>query len=178
MIEVGSPKVSIAQSCPTLWDPHGLYSPWNSPGQNVGVGSLSLLQGIFPTQGSNSGLPHCGRILYQLSHEENPRGYRVAWKYKEGQILLLENSGNMVFLGYMPSTGIAGSYDNSILSLLRNLPTVLYRSCTSLHSHQWCKTVGFFPWPLQHLLFVDFFWWWPFWPVWGDTLLWFWFAFL
>ena len=41
-----------------LW-PHGLYSPWNSSGQNTGVGSLSLLQGIFPTQGSNPGLPHC-----------------------------------------------------------------------------------------------------------------------
>ena len=40
--------------------PHGLYSPWNSLGQNTGVGSLSLLQGIFPTQGSNPGLPHCG----------------------------------------------------------------------------------------------------------------------
>ena len=39
--------------------PHGLYSTWNSPGQNTGVGSLSLLQGIFPTQGSNPGLPHC-----------------------------------------------------------------------------------------------------------------------
>ena len=38
--------------------PHGLYSPWNSPGQNIGVGSLSLLQGIFPTQGSNPGLQH------------------------------------------------------------------------------------------------------------------------
>ena len=37
---------------------HGLYSPWNSPGQNTGVGSLSLLQGIFPTQGSNLGLLH------------------------------------------------------------------------------------------------------------------------
>ena len=48
--------------------PHGPYSPWNSPGQNTGVGSLSLLQGIFPTQGSNPGLPHCRRILYQLSH--------------------------------------------------------------------------------------------------------------
>ena len=47
--------------------PHVLYSPWNSPGQNTGVGSLSLLQGIFPTQGSNPGLPHCGQILYQLS---------------------------------------------------------------------------------------------------------------
>ena len=47
--------------------PLGLYSPWNSPGQNTGVGSLSLLQGIFPTQGSNPGLPHCRQILYQLS---------------------------------------------------------------------------------------------------------------
>ena len=49
--------------------PHGLYSPWNSPGQNTGVGSLSLLQGIFPTQGSNPGI----RILYQLSHKGSPR---------------------------------------------------------------------------------------------------------
>ena len=43
--------------------PHKL-SPWNSPGQNTGVGSLSLLQGIFPTQGSNPGLPHCRQIHY------------------------------------------------------------------------------------------------------------------
>ena len=50
--------------------PHGL---WNSPGQNTGVGSLSLIQGIFPTQGSNPGLPHSWRILYQLSHKGSPR---------------------------------------------------------------------------------------------------------
>ena len=67
-------KVKVAQSCPTLWDPMDwLYSPWNSPGQNTGVGSLSLLQGIFLTQGSNSGLPHCGQILYQLRHKGSPR---------------------------------------------------------------------------------------------------------
>ena len=47
--------------------------PRNSPGQNTGVGSLSLLQGIFPTQGLNSGLLHCRQILYQLSHKGNPR---------------------------------------------------------------------------------------------------------
>ena len=41
-------KVKVAQSCPTL-RPHGLYSPWSSPGQNTEVGSLSLLQGIFLT---------------------------------------------------------------------------------------------------------------------------------
>ena len=48
---------------------HGLHSPWNSPGQNTGLGSLSLLQGIFPTQGSNPGLQHCRQSLYQLSLE-------------------------------------------------------------------------------------------------------------
>ena len=48
--------------------PQGLYSSWNSPGQNTGVGGLSLLQGVFPTQGSNPGLPHCKQIIYQLSH--------------------------------------------------------------------------------------------------------------
>ena len=49
-----------------------ILEPNNSPGQNTRVGSLSLLQGIFPTQGSNPGLPHCGQILYQLSHKGSP----------------------------------------------------------------------------------------------------------
>ena len=48
---------------------HELYSPWTSPSQNTGVGSLSLLQWIIPTQGSNPGLPHCGQTLYHLSHQ-------------------------------------------------------------------------------------------------------------
>ena len=65
-------KVKVVQSCPTL-QPHRLHSPWNSPGQNTGVGSLSVLQGIFPTQGLNPGLLHCRQILYQLSHEGSPR---------------------------------------------------------------------------------------------------------
>ena len=52
--------------------PHGLYSPWNSPGQNTGVGSLSLLRGTFPAQGLNQGLLHCRRILYQLSYQGSP----------------------------------------------------------------------------------------------------------
>ena len=49
------------------------YSPWNSLGQNTGMGSLFLLQGIFPTQGSNPGLPHFRWVLYQLSHKGSPR---------------------------------------------------------------------------------------------------------
>ena len=50
-----------------------LYSPWSSLGQKTGVGILSLLQGIFPTQGSNAGLLHCRQSLYHLRHQESPR---------------------------------------------------------------------------------------------------------
>ena len=70
---------SESESCLVVSDslqPHGLDSPWNSPSQNIGVGSLSLLQRIFPTQGSNPGLPHCRQILYQLTHKGNPFGLR------------------------------------------------------------------------------------------------------
>ena len=66
MYEVESESRSVVSDSLRL---HGLYSPWNFPGQNAGVGSLSLLQGIFPTQESNPGLSHCGKILYQLSHK-------------------------------------------------------------------------------------------------------------
>ena len=62
-----------------------LYSPWNSPDQNIGVHSLSLLQGIFPTQGSNPGLPHCRRILYHLSNWGSPRILEwVAYLFSRG----------------------------------------------------------------------------------------------
>ena len=66
--------------------PFGLYSLWNSLGQNTGVGSsLSLLQGILPSQGSNPGLLHCRWILYQLSHRGSPRILEwVAYPFSRG----------------------------------------------------------------------------------------------
>ena len=59
--------------------PHGLQParllcPWDFPGKNTGVGCHFFLYGIFPTQGLNPGLPHCGQTLYHLSHQESP-GY-------------------------------------------------------------------------------------------------------
>ena len=59
--------MKVTQLCLTLCDP--MDSPRSSPGKNTGVGRLSLLQGIFPPQGSNPGLPHCRWILYELSHK-------------------------------------------------------------------------------------------------------------
>ena len=69
-------KVKVTQSCPTLFDSMNC-SPWNSLGQNTGVASLSLLQGIFATQGSNPGL--------QLSHKGGPRTLEwVAYPFSRG----------------------------------------------------------------------------------------------
>ena len=69
-----SAPVKVTQSCVSdSLRPHGLYGPWNSPGQNTGVSSISLLQGIFPSQGLNLDLPHCRRILYQLNHKGSPK---------------------------------------------------------------------------------------------------------
>ena len=99
-----NPKLTIMQFSSTLKDqihsliqsesrsvmsnclqPHGLYSPWNSPGQNTGMGRLSLLQGIFLTQGSNPGLLHGRQILYQLNHKGSPRILEwVAYLFSSG----------------------------------------------------------------------------------------------
>ena len=57
------------------------YSPWNSPGKNTGVGSLSLLQGIYPTQGSNWGLLHCRQILYQPSYQGSPSKEQASFNF-------------------------------------------------------------------------------------------------
>ena len=73
---------------------HGLYSPWNSLGRNSGVGSLSLLQGIFLTQGSNPSLSHCRCILYQLSHKGSPRILEwVAYSFSSGSSRLRNQTG-------------------------------------------------------------------------------------
>ena len=82
-------KVKVAQLCLTPLQPHGLNSPWNSPVQNTGMDSLSLLQGVLPTWGSNPGLTHCRQILYQLSHKGSPRILEwVVYPFSRGSSLI------------------------------------------------------------------------------------------
>ena len=80
----------VAQSCPTLWDPRGCSPPGSFvqgdfPGKNTRVGCHALLQGSFPTQGSNPDLPHCRRILYHLIYERSLRILEgVAYRFSRG----------------------------------------------------------------------------------------------
>ena len=74
----------------SLW-PYGLYSPWNSPGQNTGMGSLSLLQGIF--RGLNPDLLHCRQILCQLNYQgkgmathSSILAWRIPWTEEPGRL--------------------------------------------------------------------------------------------
>ena len=91
---LSSSKLESHSAASNSLPPHGLYKPWNSPGQNTGVGSFSLLQGIFPTQGLNPGLRHCRQILYQLSHKGSPLNHLVY-----GVLLRQPNQTRRMFIG-------------------------------------------------------------------------------
>ena len=95
----------------SLWT-HGLYRPWNSPGQNTEVGSRSLLQGIFPTQESNPGLSHCRQILYQLSHKWSPILMRGRCKHASGTIPALKT--HIVKVGGFPDGSVLKSLPANI----------------------------------------------------------------
>ena len=89
--------------------PHGLYSSWNSPDQITGVGSLSLLQGIFPTQGLSPGLPHCRRILYLLSQKGSPRILELlAYPFSRGSSWPRNGNGVSCIAGDSLATELSG----------------------------------------------------------------------
>ena len=100
-----------------LFQPHGLYSPWDSPGQNTRVGSLSLLQGIFPTQGLNPGLLHCRQILSQLSHKGSPRILEwVAYPFSSGLSWPRNRTVVSCIAGSEPSLTELPPYQNGTLN--------------------------------------------------------------
>ena len=124
----------------SVW-PHGLHSLWNSLGQNTGVGSLSLLQGIFPTQESNQGLLHCRQILYQLSYRGSFYMYMKCdcywpWRVAIGQ----ETPCKPCVTGWCPFTpGIACSR-----RLSQTLGFLVSGSCCPLPGILFCPGVRAF----------------------------------
>ena len=108
-------KVLVSQSCSTLcypmeYSPPEFLCPWNSPGKNSGVDCHFLLQGIFPTLGSNSGLLHCRRVLYHLTHLESPHLTWPIFKSVLGHfILFCDGSVGKESTCNAGSTGDAGS---------------------------------------------------------------------
>ena len=99
------------ESCSVVSDS---VTTWNSPGQKAGVGSHSLLQGIFPIQGSNPGLPHCRQILCQLSHKGSPRILKwTAYPLSSGSWQPRNQTGvSCIAGGFFTNECIRGSPDN------------------------------------------------------------------
>ena len=153
---------SLCESHSVMYDslqPHQLYSPWNSPGQNTGVGSLSLLQGIFPTQGLNPGLPHCRQILYQLSHKESPRILEwVAYPFSSGS----SQPRNWTGVSYIAGRFFTNWAMRETLLYIKLItrPTIQHRElylifCNNLHGKEIWKSNSFswFNWKkVPHLL--------------------------
>ena len=118
--------ISESESCSVVTNslqPHRLYSPWNSSGQNTGVGSRSPLQGIFPTKGSNPGLPHCRQILYQLSHQRSPRILEwVAYPVYSGSSRPRNGTSNSFIAGRFFTRWDTGeALGNNVAQLVKNL---------------------------------------------------------
>ena len=115
--------------------PHGLYSPWNSPDQNTGVGSCSLLQGIFPAQGSNPGLPHCRQILYQLSHKGSPKESGNVTKWENRSLVLSQKITYKIYEFY--TKHIYWALDNHwiVLGVVKSQRTRNSSMLVKSHSH-------------------------------------------
>ena len=132
--------------------PHGLYSPWYSPSQNTGVGSLSLLQGIFPTQGLNPGLLNCRWILYQLSHKGSPRTLElVAYAFSSGSSWLRNQTGaSCIASGCFNQLSYQGSTNSLNATFCKAFSDSL----------DYCKRhcLFLFIWPVVSLLVLNLIW--------------------
>ena len=125
-----------SESCSVLSDslqPYRLHSPWNCPGQNTGVDSCSLLQGIFPTQELNPGLPHCRQILYYLSHKGNPRILEwVAYPFSSRSSQCRNRTGvSCIAGGFFTSWAMRKIYLKGNIFNLLIANVVLTRKCIS-----------------------------------------------
>ena len=138
-----------------------LLCPWNSLGKNTRVGSHPLLQGIFPTQGSNPGLPHCGQILYHLSHQ---RAFQIirAWAPEVIWTSVWGRSPSISIFKKLPG---CSNIQSRLRTAARMIPAVfclcLSRRASSEETttektefllHSWSRTSGVFPVLPGHLV--------------------------
>ena len=123
----------VAQSCPTLCDPMDtrLLHPRDFLGKSTGVGCHFLLQRIFPTQGSNPGLPHCRQMLYHLSHQGSPRQLFFTFLRAEYSYNCLESfcMEQFSFLLYLYMVSIVFISMNSYLFYLLGYKTTYFVLC-------------------------------------------------
>ena len=126
LLNTNSPfSLLVSVACSVMFHslrPHGL-----SPGQNTGAGSLSLLQGIFPTQGSNPGLPHCRWILYQLSHQGTALFRALT--------LTLRSQPDSSSLSNVQTIWFTSTESSLLYSFLKNTKYFYIKDFKSSHSH-------------------------------------------
>ena len=118
----------VTQSCLTLCDPMDCSLPGSSvhgdsSGKNTGVGCHALLQGIFPIQGSNLGLPHCRQILYHLSHQGSPgereKQSRYAFPLSSASFAVPRNFMHIISSDLTPPWGVLVSLSTHVNVWLR-----------------------------------------------------------
>ena len=135
----GREKVLVAQSCPTVCNPMDCSLPGSSvhgdsPAKNTGVGCLALLQGIFPTQGSNPGLLHCRWILYLLSHQGSQfKTYKEL--NQQGKTISKERGAEELYRS-TPKKDISESHNIRKMSILINM---VMRKRTGFQNTNWQK---------------------------------------
>ena len=161
----------VAQSCLTFCNPMDCSLPGSSvcgdsPGKNTGVGCRAFFQGVFPTQGSNPGLPHCRWILYQLSHKGSPGALEwVAYPFSSGSSWPRNwTEVSCIARGIFVNWAIGEAHSPR----LSDAPPEFSIVAVSIYSLT--SNAGGFPFHTFFSIYC-FLWWWPFWQVWGNVLL-------
>ena len=132
----------------SLWS-HGLYSPWSSPGQSTGVSCLSILQGIFATQGWNAGIPHYRQIFYQPSQKGSPRILEwVAYPFSRGSSWPRNQTG--------VSCNAGGFFTNWVMSEAQEMETTyvikkISKTHKNIHALEYYSALTGRYWHLQNM---------------------------